>query len=131
VITLVSYVVIIISLFIVVFNIWSVIRKHKRLNGRLSFQSLIEKNIIINMLAVLLGIYFILMVLGQFLLLKLVIFFIGLMFVSGSLIEIFVNSAKLKKGGSLLFFIIKTAFSVVMLTLGIIFVIIFIAAIRV
>jgi hypothetical protein len=129
VITLISYVVIIISLFIIAFNIWSIRRKFKRKSCRFP-QYLIEKAIIINILTVLLGIYFILMVLGQFLLLKFITFIIGLMFVIGGIIELYVDAVKLKKGGSLLFFIIKTAFSLVMLTVGVILVLITIAALR-
>lgn len=38
-------------------------------------------------------------------------FYLGVLFVIGGIIELYVDSVKLKKGGSLLFFIIKNAFS--------------------
>lgn len=126
---LISYVVISISLLIIAFNIWSSIRKYRRRNCKFH-RFIVEKDFIINLLGMLAGLYFILMVLGQFLLLKLVTLIIGALFVIGGIIELYVDSVKLKKGGSLLFFLIKNTFSLVMLILGTLLILISIASLR-
>ena len=118
----------VISLFLIAFNIWRIIKKYQNINGgNIKF---LFHDIILNFLLILLGVYLILMVLGQIVLLKVLLLLMGLNFIGYGFYGIWESIKTLRKTGWLSFFLFKAAVPLIGLVLGFIFILISIASFK-
>lgn len=120
--------VIVVSLLLIAFNIWRIIKKYQNKNG--DYIKFLFQDIILNFLLIILGVYLILMVLGQIVLLKVLLLLIGLNFIGYGIYDIWESIRTFRKSGWLLVFLIKTAFPLIVLVLGLIFILISIASLK-
>ncbi|HEX2945027.1 MAG TPA: hypothetical protein VHT96_03635 [Clostridia bacterium] len=121
-------IVVAVSMLLIAFNIWRIIKKYRNKNGG-NIKFLLH-DIILNLLLILLGVYLILMVLGQIFLLKALILLMGLNLIGFGFYGIRESIRTFRKTGWLSVFLIKVTVPLIGFVLGLLFILISIASLR-
>ena len=126
----ITIVVIAISLLLIAFNAWRIIRKYSNRDINEFAKLPFFYGCILNILCILVGLYFILMVLGQVTLLKILTLLFGLLFIIQGAFVLAENARNFKQYKWITLLLIKSAFPLLEIIIGILFILLSIASLK-